>query len=111
MITVNFIYPIVMILVALVTKNCSYEYRGNASGGYSTPRATASKQAWVYAQTIAPDIFIKYGIRALVGCLIVSILPLMLIRNNNQLICFIIGLTALVSSFIKVETSLMKIQE
>ncbi|WP_054743903.1 SdpI family protein [Cellulosilyticum ruminicola] len=104
---VNCIYPVVMILVALVIKKCSYEYKGNASGGYSTPRARASKQAWTYAQIIAPGVFIKYGIRALIGCLIVSILPLAFIRDNSQLICSLIGLTALVNSFIKVEKSLI----
>ena len=56
----NLIIPFVMIIVGyILKKNPAKDMK--SSNGYNTPTSRKSKEHWDYAQSIAPNIFIRRG--------------------------------------------------
>lgn len=56
----NLIIPFVMILVGVILKKHPVSDM-SSHNGYNTPTARKSQAHWDYAQSIAPDIFIRLG--------------------------------------------------
>jgi hypothetical protein len=73
--------------------------------GYNTPSSRKSKEHWDYAQSIAPDIFIKYGAISFIFILIFIILFLLLSLSMEVLVYLgmVIGFIFLIISIIIVE--------
>lgn len=56
----NLMMPFIMILVGCILKKHPITDR-NSNNGYNTPTSKKSQEHWDYAQSIAPDIFIRRG--------------------------------------------------
>lgn len=76
MLLLNLIMPCVMILVGFIWKK--YPADMESHNGYNTPASRKSQAHWVYAQSIAPDIFIALGKRLGVIELIICVVTLLL---------------------------------
>lgn len=66
----NFVIPVVMLLVSVFLKRGNHPYPGPARhqtkwkvdfSGYNTPGSRKSQERWEYAQRIAPEWFFYYG--------------------------------------------------
>lgn len=72
LIILNFIIPFVMILVGYILKKHPVTDMRQHQG-YNTPSSRKSQEHWDYAQSIAPDIFVKHGKMLLVFILILVV--------------------------------------
>lgn len=73
--------------------------------GYNTPSSRKSQEHWDYAQSIAPDIFLKYGKISFVFILLSTFLLLILNLDINISVYLgmAMGFVFVIVSFIKVE--------
>ena len=110
----NFIVPLVMLLVAWILKKYPVSSASIKQGlnsvksGYSTPLSRKSYAHWDYAQSIAPGIF-KYFGRALfllegIWCLLSLLFSLKVERS----IAFgmFLGFGVMIAAFVKTEHSI-----
>lgn len=67
----NLICPFVMLLVGYILKKYPAKTI-SAHRGYDTPLERKSQEHWAYAQSIAPDVFIKIGMLGLLTELVLS---------------------------------------
>lgn len=84
----NFIIPVVMLLVSVFLKRGSHPYPGPARNqtkwkvdfsGYNTPLSRKSQAHWDYAQQIAPAIFLRRGKQALFSAVCFTLVGLIVV--------------------------------
>ena len=73
-----FICPIVLTIVALYLKKNIKTDIGKS--GYITKKSIESEETWIYAQIVAPNIYLKTA----VICLVIDILVILLLIGNNE---------------------------
>ena len=113
----NFIIPLVMLLVSIFLKRGSHPYPGPARyqtkwkvdfSGYNTPLSRKSQAHWDYAQQIAPGVFLKHAIPAAVAAVLFGAAGF-LWENGAQILmwCAVgIGFGCMIRAFRRVETAL-----
>ncbi len=107
LLVLNLIIPFVMILVGVILRKCPVSDMGSHNG-YNTPAARKSQAHWDYAQSIAPDIFIKMGKILLVVEILLSIILFVVDIGASMaiIIGMVVGLSYLFYAFMKTEKAI-----
>ena len=104
LILLNLMIPFIMIFLSSFLKKHPV-YDMSKHQGYNTPSSRKSQEHWDYAQSIAPDIFLKYGKVLLIFMLISYIFILLLDINMDIAVLFgnALGFIFAIIPFYKVE--------
>lgn len=105
----NLILPFVMTLVGYILKKRPATNM-NAAYGYNTPTAQKSQEHWNYAQSIAPDNFIRTGkILGIVEFVLCVFLILLNVSVYPTVFTgIIVGIVFLILAFYKTETGIKR---
>ena len=110
----NFIIPLVMLLVSIFLKRGSHPYPGPARyqtkwkvdfSGYNTPSSRKSQERWEYAQQLAPVAFFRNAIPALAVAVVCSVIGLFW-QSAEKLPLWCLGFVFVVRAFRQVERAL-----
>lgn len=109
LLVLNFIIPFVMIFVGYILKR--HPAKDMTSGnGYNTPTSRKSQEHWNYAQSIAPDNFIRTGkILGIVEFVLCVFLILLNVSVYPTVFTgIIVGIVFLILAFYKTETGIKR---
>lgn len=107
MLLLNFIVPLVMILVGnMLKKHPVTDMR--SQNGYNTPVSRRSQVHWDYAQKFAPEIFIRMGKYLLAAEAVLNVVLLLLRVSVNWALIIGggIGLAALIGGFLNTDSKI-----
>ena len=113
----NFIIPVVMLLVSVFLKRGNHPYPGPARNqtkwkvdfsGYNTPRSRKSKEHWDYANEIAPEWFFYYGKWAAIQAVVLSVIGFVAPRSVDAAvtISLVFGFAYMFRAFCAIEKKL-----